>query len=290
MLGRWTQIGIGAFWLVSMSWLVATKIVPPMVAGDPPNYRNLVRESSDDAPVSWTMFWDDRTIGWAASERFERTDGAVELKSRVHFSSLPLAEVTPAWLGPLVKLLRGSDPDLTLEARGTLEIDALGRLIGMHSEIDLGQLTNAMTVDGMVEGSQIKMTIRSGEVSYATTTSLPTDSMLSDALSPQSRLPRLKMGQRWTVPVHSPFRPPNMPLDILEARVESDNEIIVWNGRPVATWLVNYARDSGGGLHRTVASQGKVWVRHDGIVLKQELLIGSSRLTFVRDPEPRETP
>lgn len=285
MLGRWTQLAIVCFWLASMSWLVTTKILPPMAAGDPPSYRALVRESPDlEQPVAWDIHWDDRPIGWARSTKHDRPDGAIELRSLVHFTSLPLAEVTPAWLGPLVKLLRGADPDLALEARGTMEIDPLGRLIGMHSEIDLGDLVNAVTVDGTVDGSQVQMIVRSGDFSYSTTTALPSDSMLNDALSPQARLPRLKLGQRWTVPVHSPFRPPNMPLDILEARVINDNEIIVWNGRPVATWLVDYTRDEGAGLRRG-NSQGRVWVRHDGVVLKQELTIAESRLSFVRLPD-----
>lgn len=285
MLGRWTQLAIVGFWVASMTWLVATKIVPPMTAGDPPSYRNLVGETAEsNEPIEWSMFWDDRPIGHARSTREQRTDGAIELRSLVHFDTLPLAEVTPSWLGPLVKLLRGADPDLALEARGTLEIDPLGRLIGMHSEIDLGDLTNAVNMDGIVEGSQVKITVRSGDFSYATTTALPSDSMLSDALSPQERMPRLKLGQRWTVPVHSPFRPPNMPLDILQAQVVNDHEIIVWNGRPVATWLIDYQRDEGAGLRSGGRSQGKVWVRHDGLVLKQELLVAQSRLSFVRLP------
>lgn len=286
MLGRWTQLAIVCFWLASMTWLVTTKVLPPMAAGDPPSYRSLVGgDPQFERPVAWDIAWDDRSIGWARSTKHERPDGAVELRSLVHFNSLPLAEVTPAWLGPLVKLLRGAKGDLVLEARGVLEVDPLGRLIGMHSEIDLGDLPNAVTVDGIVDGALVKMTVRSGDFSYATSAALPSDSMLSDALSPQARMPRLKIGQQWTVPVHSPFRPPNMPLDILRARVISDNEIIVWNGRPVATWLVDYTRDEGAGLGAG-GSQGKVWVRHDGTVLKQELAVAHSRLAFIRVPDP----
>jgi hypothetical protein len=112
---------------------------------------------------------------------------------------------------------------------------------------------------------------------------LPQDALVGDALSPQTRLPKLRVGQTWTVPVYSPFRPPRCPLEILQATVER-NEGITWNGRKVEAWLVVYSSDPGAGLDSAKTSRGKLWVRHDGTVLKQELMILSSRLSFVRLP------
>ena len=48
---------------------------------------------------------------------------------------------------------------------------------------------------------------------------LPSDALLSDILSPQMRLPGLRLNQTWTVPVYSPFMP-DKPLEIIRATVE----------------------------------------------------------------------
>jgi hypothetical protein len=84
--------------------------------------------------------------------------------------------------------------------------------------------------------------------------------------------------------MYNPLRPPNRPIEVLYAKVERE-EPIVWNGAAVRTAVVSYRSDPGGGLDTGQPPQGRAWVRSDGMVLKQEVLVYSSRLTFVRVPE-----
>jgi hypothetical protein len=83
--------------------------------------------------------------------------------------------------------------------------------------------------------------------------------------------------------VYSPFHPPNQPLQILQAKVERE-ETIEWNGEVVNTWMIVYRNDSGSELTGAKAARGRVWVRRDGTVLKQEAVLMGSRLLFVRMP------
>jgi hypothetical protein len=87
------------------------------------------------------------------------------------------------------------------------------------------------------------------------------------------------MGQRWTTPVYSPFRPLNSPMEMLEATVER-REPILWNGGSVSTLVVVYRADSGMSL--TSEPRGKLWVRSDGTVLRQEVTMLNSHLQFTR--------
>ena len=42
MYGRWYTTAVVFCWLASMTWLVTTKILPPLQLGDPPSYAAIV--------------------------------------------------------------------------------------------------------------------------------------------------------------------------------------------------------------------------------------------------------
>lgn len=138
-----------------------------------------------------------------------------------------------------------------------------------------------ITIKGTMVGEQLDVVVQSGEFVYPTKVMVPADALMGDALSPQTRLPNLRVGQTWTVPVYSPFRPPTSPLDILHATVERSDPI-VWNDQIVPTLLVVYRDDPGSGMTSKQAARGQVWVDRSGTVLKQEVALLTSRLTFVR--------
>ena len=57
------------------------------------------------------------------------------------------------------------------------------------------------------------------------------------------------------------------------------------------TWLVVYRSESGNGADGSQKPRGQLWVRHDGTVLKQEVTVLGSNITFVRlaDEEAKTT-
>src|SRR5262249_10512435 len=85
--------------------------------------------------------------------------------------------------------------------------------------------------------------------------------------------------------IYSPFRPPNAPVEMLHATVERKDPI-VWHDRIVPALLVVYRGDPGLGLSSNQSARAQMWVDYQGEVIKQEMSLLSSRLTFVRaDPD-----
>ena len=268
-------------WLAAMSWLVVEKILPPLQIGEPPNYKAILNNSNKQPPVCWAIRWNDQPVGFAASIVLERQDNMREIHSRVFFSQLPLDEMAPGWLGAIVRPMLSRAGNLDMDAQSRLEIDPLDRLAGFESKVRLANIPDAIRMTGTIDGSQLKLAVQSGDFAYRTEKYLPPDALVGDELSPQAQLPGLRKGQTWTMPIYSPFRPPNSPLDILQATVERDDSI-VWDGENHSTLLVVYRSEAGSGVLSPQEPRGKLWVRRDGMVLKQEVNVFNSRLHFVR--------
>ncbi|HVC95507.1 MAG TPA: hypothetical protein VND64_17560 [Pirellulales bacterium] len=306
MYSRWFSIAVVAFWMASMGWLIRAKILPPLVVGDPPTYRTILKDrQAVEEPASWKIYLNDQPLGSAVSRASLLDNGVTEFRSKVRLTRLPIGEIAPNWLKPLLRVLGNerelSALNLAVAADGSLEIDPLGRPIGFNSTATFGEQGNAsgaldetvmprfkVVMQGTVEGNQLKLKVRSGEFVYNTSTYLASDALMTDALSPQARLPNLRVGQSWTVPVYSPLRPPTNPIEILHATVEK-SEPIVLRSQVVPALLVVFRGDPGAGLTSSQSARAKAWVGLDGTVLKQELLVLEARLTFERLP-PDEAP
>jgi hypothetical protein len=269
-----------------MSWLVSRKVLPPLMVGEPPSYATILASDADQPPVGWTLSLNGRRIGWALSSTVRLPNEMTEVRSRVHFNRLPLEELTPAWVRILLRPGEPSVSSLEMEAESLLSFDPLGRLVSFDSSLHARPLRDLLTMRGTVEGTQMKLAIHSGELSYNTEFYLPPKAILADSLSPQARLPGLRARQTWTVPSYNPMRPPNSPMEILLATVEG-RETTEWNGRREEAWLVVYRDDPGAGRGGERATRGRLWVRPDGTVLRQQVMVFDSFLTFVRMSDDR---
>jgi hypothetical protein len=280
-MGSRFNMAVVLVWLAAMSWLVVVKVLPPLQKGDPPNYKAILANSAEHPPVCWAICWNDQPVGFAASIIVRRDDNMREIHSRVFFSQLPLDEMAPGWLGAIVRPMLTRVGNLDMDAQSRLEIDPLDHLAGFESRVRLANIPDAIRMNGVVDGTQLKLSVHSGDFSYRTEKYLPPEALVGDELSPQAHLPGLHKGQTWTMPVYSPFRPPNSPLEILQATVERDDSII-WNGKPCDTLMVVYRADSGSGILSPQHPKGKLWVRKDGLVVKQQVHVFNSRLYFIR--------
>ncbi|MBI2823716.1 MAG: hypothetical protein HYX69_03375 [Planctomycetia bacterium] len=307
MFSRWYTVAVLFFWLATMGWLVKQKILPPMLIGEPPSYRTILESDAESEPVAWEIFLNGRRLGTAASRTFRKPDGMGEIRSRVVLDELPLSELTPVWISAFVKLLddrhRNSQTIISIVADGAIEVEPLGRPIGFSSVTELGPPKNdvlhrsvlsgmhlGISMKGRVDRDTLHVLVQSGDFVFQTHLDLPADALMADALSPPTRLPGLRVGQTWTVPIYSPFLPPNAPLEVLHATVERKDPI-VWQDRIVPALLVVYRGDPGLGLSSNQSARAQVWVDPKGQVVKQELWLASSRLLFVRlDPERRIDP
>ena len=227
------------------------------------------------------MSFNGRPLGWALSDAKLQSTGLTEIHGRVHFAALPLGEMLPGWLQALSRLIQQPIDGLRMDARSVLTIDSLGRLVRFDSTVHVDPLHEVIGVRGTVEGRQLQLLVRTGGASFANEAFLPSDALLCDALSPQTQLPGLRAGQTWTVPVYSPLWPARNPLEIVHATVEG-LEPIWWNGVVEDAWLVVYRSDpeSGAGDPR-----GRLWVRRDGTVVRQQVRLFNSIIAFDRLPD-----
>lgn len=268
------------FWLATMTWLTVAKIVPPLRVGEPPTYGSILEQSDNLAPTCWTIRMQGRTVGWAANRLVRRKEGISEFYSRVYLAQLPLDELAPGWLGTVLKPVFPNLELLDLDKQSWFVIDPLGRLSEFESRVRLADIPDAIRVQGQVEGSRLKLLVKSGDIGATFYQPLTPNSTMNDELSPQSRLPNLRVGQTWTVPLYSPFRSPHSPMEILQAAVEREDPIN-WAGKTIPARVVVYRGDSGAG-RSSDAIRGRMWVRGDGVVVRQEVSVFKSPVQFER--------
>lgn len=250
--------------------------------GEPPNFATILNESDDKTPVCWSIYLQNEAIGWAANKTVRRSDGITDLYSRVYLGDLPWDELAPGWLTAVLRPVFNDLDELDIEKKSRLVIDPLGRLVEFESRIRLANIVDAIKVQGQIENSKLRLTVQSGDLPYKLEQHLPPNSLMSDELSPHVRMPGLRTGQIWTVPLYSPFRSPSAPMEILQAIVEREDSL-TWGGRAVPCRVIVYRGDSGSGQAGDEV-RGRVWVDRDGMVLRQEVAIFRSHLHFIRLP------
>ncbi len=275
---RWSNVVIVLFWIASMTWLVVEKVLPPFDRGDPPSVASQLEGIQPDSPpIGWNVLWNNEAIGMATTRVSRSASGVTELYSRVRFWKIPLDEIAPPVLRPLLR-----NRVQTVDATSRIEFDPLNRISGIYSRIGNDEVPNAVVLQGIVEGDRLKLQVNPGKAGWSPPVYLPRSALLGDEMSPQARMPGLHVGQTWTSPVYNPFRQlTDSPLEILQATVEG-HETISWNGLAVDTLLIVYRGDPGAAFGAARTPRGKMWVDRDGVVLRQELAFSGARLTFLR--------
>lgn len=282
MYGRLFNAAVVVFWLATMSWLIARKVLPPLLVGDPPDYRAIAAAQHEEKLVGWDVRLNGQRVGRALNTIEHARDGGTELRSWVHFKQIAWSDAVPGWLLQVLKRLDSSALDgVSMDARSTISLDADGQLKGFDCRVQLEPLLATIDMVGTVVGSRMHVTLQSGQLfSYETAIDIPAGFSVDDGLSPQARLPGLRSGQRWTVPTFSPLRPPNSPMQILNATVDTTAPI-QWDGKRQQCLLVTYRPETGLSWNNE-APQGRVWVRRDGLVLRQAVSLLDCTLTFER--------
>ena len=283
MYSRWYNVSVVVLWLSTMGWLVREKVLPPLLVGEPPGYDRIIEARKREPLVGWEMALDGRSLGWALSSTTPLSGGSTEIRSRVHIDSLPLRDVSPNWMHPLLGLLEKESRTLQLDVDSTLTIDSLDRLSRFESAVRFAPLEEPIKIRGTIDGSQLRLAVFTGQKWRASEVRLPRGALPGGDFSPHTQLPGLRSGQTWTVPSYSPLRP-HQPIEILQAVVEG-TEPTDWGGRTEETWLVVYRSDSGVAVGHSADTRGRLWVRPDGTVLKQQVTIFDCTMTFVRLPD-----
>ena len=294
MYSRWFSTVVVLLWLSTMGWLVKEKVLPQLLLGDPPSHRSILEARRGEPAVSWQLLCNHRNVGWAKSATARLPDGGTRIDNHVHFDDLPVDQFAPSWLRGIFNMVDGesksrqgkshlgkSHSGITTDVAGALTIDGSNRLSRIDSTISFSPSGQEISMRGIVKDGKLKLNVRSLDILFKTQIPIDDDALLCDALSPTACLPGLYEGQTWTISVLTPLKYPNRPYGILQAKVEGF-ERINWNGRSTGAWLVVYRDNPGKSLSTDTRPRGKLWVRRDGVVLKQEMSILNSSITFVR--------
>ncbi len=278
MLHRsWFTFFVVAFWLLTSSWLVTAKILPSWRPGSPPGYQGLYGSGGRLGPVGWTVQWNGSPLGWALAESTRGSDGGLSVESWLHFERLPVEEVLPSWASTLVTGMLRNRGTATFDARGRLRIDSAGKLRAFRSAVSVADMADDVVLEGTVRDGEVAIDVRAGELRYQTSRHLPDQLTLGDELSPQASMPGLYEGRRWTVPVYSPLRPGLSPLEILHAEVGPE-ETMFWENNLIRVHVVSYREDPSSSR----PPRSRLWVDRGGRVLKQESMVLSGTIVFVR--------
>ncbi len=285
-----------------MSWLALDKLLPPLLGGQAPDYHSAVAEAPlQPPPVAWRLIWEERPVGYAVTRVRPAHHGA-ELRSLVHFEQLEVKRILQQLFGGFARLLPALGDDgfrLDMKIASRLRFNDENLLSRIDTSIGIAETPHVLNLHGNVaEGNTLDIVAFSGSrfpdankadggTVYRQQLDLPRDALVGDAFAPNSELKNLTVGQTWTIPVYRPF-PPNSPVQIIEASAER-LELLYWNGEPVEVMVVAYRGEAGSGIAAARRPTGRVWVRPDGLVLRQEVMFSSLRLIFERIPEGDES-
>ncbi len=281
----WYNCVVVTSWLAAMGWLISAKVLPSLRIGQPPSYQSILRSQREDPLIGWRVLCNESEIGWALSLTKELADGMTRVDNVVYLQRIPLGELLPKWLQGLL-LPSGVDPRqirLEMDVRSEALFDPLSRLINFSSHVRFPPFAESVRVQGRADEGKLMLDIRYGELRQELEVPLPRSTLFGDTSSPTAKLPGLRQGQRWTLQVYSPFASPHQPVEILEAQVEALDRI-AWAGEVHPVWVVVFRSEPGKGASRTVTPRGRLWVRPDGTVLRQEAQILSAKLSFIRLP------
>lgn len=271
-----TPVAIG-FWLLTTGWLFGAKILPTWRPGSPPGYQAVYASGNRLLPVAWTVECNDRPVGWALTRATRSARQGLIVDSRLHFDRVPWHEMLPPWAATLAQRILPDQAAEAFDARGRLAIDNQGLLRSFSSVVNLPGGRDPLVLTGTVDQGQVTITLVAGEARYETTRHLPTTVMIGDELSPQATLPGLYEGRRWTVPVYSPLRAGQAPLEILHAEVGGE-ETVFWNDSLVRVHVVAYREDPSSNRE----PRCRLWVDRSGLVLRQEAGLLGATVAFIR--------
>lgn len=296
MGNRWLNTLIVVFWLVAMNWLVRTKIFHSLSGSELPSYApSRLLDQPDEREVGWSIEWNRRHLGTARSRIHIQWDGSSRVVSSIEFHDLPLDILARQLFGPAGALLPNSVQfdkllNLALQIRNESVFDPFGQLQHLRTTVDIFDIQEFIQVQGnLLPDGKLNLVVRLKDQGNLTdfpksvirrSIDLPAGGLVVDSLAPQPKLKNLRVGQQWTFQSYRPF-PPNSSLQMVEAKVEG-RQTIQWNGKPVQVFKVSYRNDAGSSLTASREPFGYLWVRSDGVVVKQQVRFASLNVAFIR--------
>jgi hypothetical protein len=260
------------YWSIAAFLLLKWDVLPELSIGYPPDLRGIAFASNSDRPVRWSIQVlegaetdNRRTVGEAVTSSKRQSDGWYEMTSRVDFDAGNVLRGTFA-------AMRESLP---VQVKSRYSIDPSGNLRNFDLRVasrDFGE--ELVHVTGKLRDGKMEI-VSQGPLpvlNKTLTIKYEPRSVVSDILGPLDRLPGLHTGQRWEMQVVNPF---SGRVEQVQAEV-TRSTLIDWAGNPEKTYEVE---------QKVSGVRMRTWVRHDGMILRQEVPFPFVRLILERRPE-----
>lgn len=286
MPSRFLTAAIIVFWLATTGWLFYRDLEPRLWPGGPPPYTiDLTDEAQSNISTQWTIYRDEKNQGYCRTYVHHDADDTFELHGEFKL-----------WYG-------NRDTRLAdLHIRSMYRVTREGELRALSASLaatfpetlKLAHLKVEGRIDGKVRGGFFAPSVKVSQPIVFEQDLKPVQvthgGSVLNPLQPLHRLPGLRKGQRWQVPLIDPLSDlankylkevtggsPLTQLRILRARVLPEAQVLRWGPRqePIPCLVIEYQGDD---------TSARTWVREaDGMVLRQEMTQGNEHIIMIRD-------
>jgi len=265
------------FWLGMTAWYVVhERLLPGMRDDAPAPFRIELTDEVGVSTINWKVLFRKEAVGRGRTETKMLADRTFELSSHFRFDHLsPTKNVDVKLFSTAYRVDREGNL-LGVSARATVETHGLAVSMEMNDEVENGKLT-------------IHPKVLIGEEKVNAPSIGPIDmsrrGSILNPMHPMNRLPGLRVGQHWQVPLFDPVESTSGAAALagltasgpkeLEAEVTAAD--FEWDGQPTPVFKIDYREP---GKDRILAG---TWVRRsDDLVLQQWANHGMFELTLVR--------
>jgi hypothetical protein len=271
------------FWVGMTGWMLYRDVWPWLGPGEPPPFSIDLADEVQAVDTRWKVIKDDKEKGYAHTNvRYNGRDDTYELNGEFKLWSAGRSGIHAASLADQV-------------INSMYRVNRQGELRGMEASVKVTVLKTEVevVVKGRVEERKFLSHIEVKGLNYREDlppVDVSTRGSVLNPLQPLNRLPGLRKGQRWRMPLVDPladalaahplaktFQGKTPDLRSLDARVLPQVQMLEWGhkGAEVPCLVVEY---SGGDV------SARTWVREtDGLVLQQEVSQNGDELKLVRD-------
>jgi hypothetical protein len=277
MPSRIVSLLILVYWLFAAILLLTREILPDLSLLYPPDLLTIASAASQSGKSSWSIQVshdprnsDLQSVGEASTESRPLANGGYEMTSQVTLDSSGLLKGSPFSSMALGRLKLDSRLDVdpkgnlkTLDMKVTSD-EAPGFLLTVKGRVVTGTLE--LVFRGTAPGPDSRFNFEKiRKFDYAPR------GVVNSMLGPLDRLPRLHVGQRWETSTVNP-----LTNQVDQVRVEVLRRTLIdWNGQPVSTFEVVQSIPP--------LSSARLWVRNDGMILRQEVPLPFGRLILERE-------
>lgn len=285
MPNRYLFTAIVLFWVGANTWLFYRDILPWLGPGEPPPFTiDLAEEAlAHSSDIRWKVIKDGKEKGYAnTSVRYQNQEDTYELKCEFKlWSGVRAPGIEPDQvIGSTYRVTR--DGELR-EARfeGKLALDTAVITGRFHGKVVENKLIPHL------EAEIPFLDMKPWQMEFSPV-ELSTKGSVLNSLQPLNRLPGLRKGQRWRVPLIDPIKELSRSIKIfgnadlphipeLVAEVSPQTQFLAWGPKAeeVPCLVIGYRGED---------FMGSTWVREsDFTVLQQEANHHGEKLTLVRE-------